>query len=171
VLLPGNGSLTCPLQTWILPSCPLQSLQALERSVEYFLGSPIAELSLDSSFPTVLSILIPQDQGKYTVHQAEPLYMVRLNTSGRSPSIPEGAVSDRLTHSHSSHKHGTHTLGLGIVFQGLLLYIRCVLRNRVTCRRLWLFTMRRRSWMERGYNPRLPPLENSSPRAPSVAFW
>jgi len=55
------------------------------------------------------------------VHEAEPLYLARLNTSGRSPGIPEGAVKDRLTHCHSSLRHGTHTIGLGIVFQGLLL--------------------------------------------------
>jgi len=69
----------------------------------------------------VHSIPIPQDQGKYEVHQAEPVYLVRLDTSGRSPVIPEGAVSDRLTHCHSSLRDGTHTVGLGIVFQGLLL--------------------------------------------------
>jgi len=55
------------------------------------------------------------------VHQAEPLYLARLNTTERSPGIPEGAVEDRLTHCHSSLRHGTHTLGLGVVFQGLLL--------------------------------------------------
>jgi len=55
------------------------------------------------------------------VHQAEPLYLARLNTTGRSPGIPGGAIKDQLTHYHSSLKHGTHTVGLGIVFQGLLL--------------------------------------------------
>jgi hypothetical protein len=55
------------------------------------------------------------------VHQAEPLYLARLNTTGRSPGIPGGAIKDQLTHCHSSLKHGTHTVGLGIVFQGLLL--------------------------------------------------
>jgi hypothetical protein len=49
------------------------------------------------------------------VHQAEPLYLVRLNTSGRLPGIPEGAIRDRLTHCHSSLRHSTHTIGLGIV--------------------------------------------------------
>ena len=53
------------------------------------------------------------------VHQAEPLYLARLNTTGMSPGIPEGAVKDRLTRCHSSLRHGTHTIGLGIVFQGL----------------------------------------------------
>jgi len=33
------------------------------------------------------------------------------------PGIPEGAVTDRLTHCHSSLRHGTHTVGLGIVFK------------------------------------------------------
>jgi len=68
----------------------------------------------------VILISIPQDLGKYLVHQAESLYLARLNTTGRLPGIPEGAVEDRLTHCHSSLRHGTHTIGLGIVFQGLL---------------------------------------------------
>ena len=51
------------------------------------------------------------------VHQAEPLYLVRLNTTGKSPGIPEGAVSDGLTHCHSSLRHGIHTVGFGIVFK------------------------------------------------------
>jgi hypothetical protein len=55
------------------------------------------------------------------VHLAEPLYLARLNTTGRLPGIPEGAVKDRLTHCHSSLRHGTQTIELGIVFQGLLL--------------------------------------------------
>ena len=55
------------------------------------------------------------------VQQKEPLYLARLNTTGRLPGIPEGAVKDRLTHCHSSLRHGAHTIGLGIVFQGLLL--------------------------------------------------
>ena len=130
----------------------------LEPSVESLLESPVAELSLDSN---LLSISIPWDQGKYMAHQAEPLYLARLNTTVRSPRIPEGAVIDILTHCHSSHRHGTHTVGLGIVFQGLLLQIRCVLHNRVTTRRTLLFTTHRPSWAERGYNPHLPPLENS----------
>jgi hypothetical protein len=71
---------------------------------------------------------------------------------GRLPGIPEGAVSDRLTHCHSSHWHGTHTVGLGIVFQGSLLQICRVLRNRATSCRMWLFTMHGRSWEERGCN-------------------
>jgi len=53
--------------------------------------------------------------------QSPYIYLVRLNTTGRSPSIPEGAVSDRLTHCHLSVRHSMHTVGLGIVFQGLLL--------------------------------------------------
>jgi len=79
---------------------------------------PIAELFLDSE---LFSTSIPKDQGKYLVHQAELLYLARLNATGRSPGIPEGAVKDRLTHYHSSLRHGTHTVGLGIVFQGLFL--------------------------------------------------
>jgi len=98
----------------LLPEFPLAG--ALRRILTGV--SPVAELSLDSN---LLSISIPQDQGKYMVHQAEPLYLARLNTTGRSPGIPEGAVKDRLTYCHSSLRHGTHTVGLGTVFQGLLL--------------------------------------------------
>ena len=56
--------------------------------------------------------------------------VVRLSTSGRSPGIPERAVIGRLTHCHPSDWHGTHTVGLGIVFQGLLLQIRYILRKQ-----------------------------------------
>ena len=80
--------------------------------------SPIAELSVESE---LFSISIPQDQGKYLVHQAEPLHLAWLTTTRRWPGIPEGAVKDRLAHCHSSHRHGTHTVGFGIVFKGLLL--------------------------------------------------
>ena len=136
-----------------------QSSTWLEPSVESLLESAIVELSLDSQ---LFSVSIPQDQGKYLVHRAEPLCLARLNTTRRLlPGIPEGAVKDRLTHCHSSLRHGTHTVGLGIVFQGLLLQISCVLRNRVTTCRMWLFTTHRQCWVERGYNPHLPPLENS----------
>jgi hypothetical protein len=69
-------------------------------------------------------------RGIILILQAEPLYLV--NKTGRSPGIPEDAVSNRLTHCHSSLRHGTHTVGFGIVYQGLLLWILCVLRNRVT---------------------------------------
>ena len=43
------------------------------------------------------------------VHQAESLYLARLNTSGRSPGIPEGAVKDKLTYCYSFLRHGIHT--------------------------------------------------------------
>jgi hypothetical protein len=55
------------------------------------------------------------------VHQAEPLYLTRQNTTWISPGIREGTVKDRLTHCYSSLRHGTHTVGLGIVLQGLVL--------------------------------------------------
>ena len=71
-----------------------------------------------------------------------PPSLVRLSTFGRSVGIAEGAVCDRLTHCRSSDKHDTHTVVFGIVFPGLLLEIRCVLRNRVTSYRMWLFTIR-----------------------------
>jgi hypothetical protein len=97
-----------------------RSSPLLESSVKSLLESPVTQLSIDSNFST-FSMAIPRDEGKCLIHQAQPLYWIRLNTSGRSPGIPEGAVSDRLTHCHSSHRHGTHTVGLGIVSQGLLL--------------------------------------------------
>ena len=130
----------------------------LEPSVESLLEPLVVELSLHSN---LLSISIPHDQGKHVVYQAEPLHLARLNTTGRSPGIPEGAVKDGLTHCHSSLRHGTDTVGLGIIFQGLFLQIRCILRNRDTTRRRWLFTTHRRSRAEIGYNVHLPPLENS----------
>jgi len=59
------------------------------------------ELSLDSGF----------FRGKYEVHQAEPPCFVGLDTSERSPGIPEVAISDRLTHCHSSHRHSHCRVG------------------------------------------------------------
>jgi hypothetical protein len=108
-------------------------------------------------------------RGIILIHQAEPLYLVRLNTTGMSPGIPEGAVNDRLTHCHSFLRHGTHTVGLGIDFQGLLLYIRCVLCNRATSHRMWLFTTHRWSWMKKGYNLHLSPLKKSKRPPPHRA--
>jgi hypothetical protein len=60
MLLPKDGGLTHPPQTWILPDCPFRSLQApefplTEPSVESLLESPVVELSLNSNFPTKLS--------------------------------------------------------------------------------------------------------------------
>jgi len=71
---------------------------------------------MGSDLLSVFSMLIPRVRGKYQVHQAEPPYLVRLSKSGRSPGIPKCAVLGRLTHCHSSHRHGAHTIGLGIVF-------------------------------------------------------
>jgi len=51
----------------------------------------------------------PSHNRRGIIHQAEPLYTVRLNTIGKSPGIPEGAVGDRLTHCHSSLRHGTYS--------------------------------------------------------------
>jgi len=96
----------CRSSTWLEPSVesllqsPISefSLNSELLSIsESFLKSPIAELSVDSE---LFSISIPYDLGKYLVHQAEPLYLARLNTIGRLPGIPEGAVKDRLTHCH-----------------------------------------------------------------------
>ena len=60
----------------------------------------------------VFSILVPQIQRKYQVQQAEPPCLVSLITSGRLPGIPEWAILSRLTHCHSSYRHGAHTVGL-----------------------------------------------------------
>jgi len=79
------------------------------------------ERSLCSKVMLMCFISVPRARWNYTVHQVEPHYLVSLHYSGRSPGIPEGAVCDRLTHYHLSHGHGTHTIGLGIVFQGLIL--------------------------------------------------
>ena len=71
---------------------------------------------MGSDLLSLFSVLIPQIWRKYQVHQAELPYLVRLNTSGMSPGIPECAALGRLAHCHSSHRHSAHTLGLGIVF-------------------------------------------------------
>jgi len=71
---------------------------------------------MDSDFSTIFSILIPRDQGKHEVHRAQPPCLVWLNISGRSPCIPECAVMDRLTHCHSSHRHGAPAVDLGDCF-------------------------------------------------------
>jgi hypothetical protein len=97
----------------------------------------------------VLSISGPTNQGVLQVHQIEPPYLVRLQYLSEVAWYPRGAIQDRLTHSHSSLRQGTHIVGLGIICQGLLLYIGCVLHNRATSRRIWLFTMHRRSWVKR----------------------
>jgi hypothetical protein len=68
----------------------------------------------------ILLIPIPQVRGENQVHQTEPPYQVRLVTSWRSLGVPECTVLDRLAHYHSSYRHGDHTIGLGIVLQGLL---------------------------------------------------
>jgi len=66
----------------LLPQIPLAG--ALRKSL---LESPVVELSLDSN---LLSISIPRDQGKYLVHQAEPLYLARLNTTQEVAWYPRG---------------------------------------------------------------------------------
>jgi hypothetical protein len=110
----------------------------------------------------VFSILIPRNQGKYEVSKAEPPCLGRLSTSWRSPCITECAFIGRLTHCQSSHRHGTHTVGLGIVFKVYSCISAVFCTNKVTSRRVWLFTTPRRSWVERGYVfSYLPPLENS----------
>ena len=58
-------------------------------------------------------------------------------TPERSPGIPRGAVWDRLTHCHSSHRRGTRRRN-GDIFS------RRALSNRVTSRGIWLFAMHRR---------------------------
>ena len=51
----------------------------------------------------------------------DPPCQVRLVTSGSSPGILQRAVLNSLTHCHSSYRHGSHTVGMGIIFKGLLL--------------------------------------------------
>ena len=100
--------------------CPAAPPGTSER--EPFSESRTAELSFCSKFETVLFIQVPRIRGYYKVHQVEPPYLVRLITSGSSPGITKGAVWDILTHCHSSHRHGTHTVGLGIVFKVYLFW-------------------------------------------------
>jgi hypothetical protein len=92
-------------------------------------------LSLEPSHVFRVGILILLDSPR----------LVRLVTSGRSPSIPYRALLDRLTHCHSSYRHGAHTVGLGIVFQGVLLRSIVFCINRVTFHRMWFFTTHRPS--------------------------
>ena len=61
--------------------------------------------------------LNPTGSGEIFGPSSRVTILGRLNTTGRSPGIPEGAVKDRLTHCHSSLRHGTHTIGLGIFFK------------------------------------------------------
>jgi hypothetical protein len=52
-----------------------------------------AELSILFNFLTVFSVQNhTKNRGNYKVPQVEPRYLARLNTSGRSPGIQEGAV-------------------------------------------------------------------------------
>jgi len=95
--------------------------------------SPLTELPHRKMFPfrsppfiyLLISVGVPNAEpshdrgGIILIHQVEPPYLVRLNTTGRSPGVPEGAVSDRLTYCHLFLRHGTHTVGLEIVFQCL----------------------------------------------------
>jgi len=94
-----------------------ESLQVQKEGTQFHLTETLRRIPTGVRYCGALLIL----KRKYTVHQLEPLYLARLNTTGRLPGIPEGAVTDRLTHCHSSLRHSTHTVGLGIVFQCLLL--------------------------------------------------
>ena len=76
--------------------------------------SPGAELSTYFKFSTVFSIWIPRVMGKCPPG-SNPIPSKAEITPGRSPGIPGCAV--RVTHCHSSHRHGTHTVGLGIFFK------------------------------------------------------
>jgi hypothetical protein len=78
--------------------------------------SPSTELSICSEFSTVFSIWIPREMRKCRPPGGNPTHGKAEITPGRSPRIPEGAIRDRLTHCHSFHRHGTHTVGLGIFF-------------------------------------------------------
>ena len=64
---------------------------------------------------SLLSILIPHGIMGNIIWSTKHS-LARLNTTGRSSGIPEGAVKDRLTRCHSSLRHGTQTLGLGGLF-------------------------------------------------------
>jgi hypothetical protein len=71
--------------------------------------------------PSYIHLLLTHLREKNSVHQAEPPCLVRLQYNWEVAWYPRGCCLDRLTDCHSSHRHGPHTIGLGIVFQGLLL--------------------------------------------------
>jgi hypothetical protein len=77
--------------------------------------------SCPSLEPSYIHLLITHLRGKNSVHQAEPPRLVRLQYNWEVAWYPRGRRLDRLAHCDSSHRHGTHTVGLGIVFQGLVL--------------------------------------------------
>jgi len=60
-------------------------------------------------------------QGKIYGPPSRPPIFGKVKYNREVTWYPEGAVKDRITHCHSSLRHGTHTIALGIVFQGLLL--------------------------------------------------
>ena len=126
----------------------------LTGAVESLLKSSTVELSLDCE---LFSISIPQDQGKYLVHQVQPLYLAKLNKTGRSPGVSEGAVKDRLTHCPSSVRYGR----IGDCFFKVYSFRSAVFWATGSPHRMWPFTTHRQTWVQRGDNPHLPPLENA----------
>ena len=125
-MLPGIGSLTLSMHIWILSDCPWRSLQTPECPLagalrRIFSGVPccgaLPKLFFYKMFnldPTRSGELCSPPSGAFIPGKA-------IISTGRLPAIPEGAVSDIRTHCHSSLCHGTHTVGLGVVFQGSLL--------------------------------------------------
>ena len=143
--------------TWILSDCPWRSLQTPECPLtaafrRTFTGVPCCGALLNLFFNKLFNLDPTRSGELYSPPSRAPITGKAIISTGRLPGIIEGAVSDRLTHCHSFDRHGTHTVGLGIVFQGSLLYIRRVLRNRATSRMMWLFTTHGRSSEERGCN-------------------
>jgi hypothetical protein len=68
-----------------------------------------------------IHLLTTDLRGKNSHQQAEPQCLARLQYNWQVAWYPRGRRLVRLTHCHSSRRHGTHTVGLGIAFQGLLL--------------------------------------------------
>ena len=122
-----SGSFTRLGRIRILKRCPLRSLRGREIPI---IGAPPRILVGVPSQGALLKFCLNLKFLHFSSHEKGgsmqstkqgPLAWQGCITTSRSPGIPEGAVYDRLTHWHSSHGHGTHIVGLGIVFQGLLL--------------------------------------------------
>ena len=111
----GNSLTPCKYGFCSVAPCRVskhRSSPGLVPTLESLLESPAKECSMGSGLFFMFSILVPQVQRKYQVQQAEPPCLVSLLISGRLPGIPEWAVLSRLTHFHSSYRHGAHTIGL-----------------------------------------------------------
>jgi len=98
-MLPGNRSLIHLLQTWILPGCPLRRLQAPELPLteafrRILAGVPYCGALLRLQFSYSILNFDPAKSGEIYGPPSRALYLVRLDTSGKSPGIAEGVVNE-----------------------------------------------------------------------------